>query len=243
MTSSTVRPINVLLVTKTRGYRHDCIPSLISAFSSLPFTVKPTEDTTDILSLSNFDVVALGHNTDKFLTEEEADSLLSFVENGGGIVGIHAATSGMRANSKYTRILGEVFNGHPPPQWITLVVENPEHYINDHEPLPTTNSAPSSALPISINTESIPAKHFPWFDEVYTFKSHPCAATDRTILLSVKGDNRGDGSDGFPLSWLQTVGKGRVYYTALGHFDEAYQDPWFMENIRRAVVWTAKKEG
>ncbi|KIL85908.1 hypothetical protein FAVG1_10877 [Fusarium avenaceum] len=243
MTSSTIRPINVLLVTKTRGYRHDCIPSLISAFSSLPFTVKPTEDTTDILSLSNFDVVALGHNTDEFLTEEEVDSLLSFVENGGGIVGIHAATSGMRTNSKYTRILGEVFNGHPPPQWMTLVVENPEHFINNHEPLSGPGSAPSSALPCSVKIDSVPAKHFPWFDEVYTFKSHPRAVTDRTVLLSVKEDNHEDGTDGFPLSWSQTVGKGRVYYTALGHFDEAYQDPWFMESIRRAVIWAANKEG
>jgi type 1 glutamine amidotransferase len=243
MTSFNVGPIKVLLVTKTRGYRHDCIPSLISVFSSLPFTVKPTENTTDILSLSSFDVVALGHNTDEFLSEEEVDSLSSFVENGGGVVGIHAATCGMPKNAKYTRILGEVFNGHPPPQWMTLVIENPHHYINDHEPLPRTDSAPPSALPYSINVDSVTAKHFPWFDEVYTFKSHPRAVTDRTVLLSVTEDTHGDGSDGFPLSWLQTVGKGRVYYTALGHFDEAYQDPWFMENIRRAVIWAAKKEG
>ncbi|KAM0237041.1 hypothetical protein ACHAP5_009139 [Fusarium lateritium] len=243
MTSPTVRPINVLLVTKTRGYRHDCIPSLISAFSSLPFTVKPTEDTADILSLSDFDVVALGHNTGEFLTDQEVDSLSSFVEDGGGVVGIHAATSGMPTNAKYIRILGEVFNGHPPPQWMTLVVENPDHYINDHEPLPRVDSAPSSALPCSVDGNSVPAKRFPWFDEVYTFKSHPRAVTDRTVLLSVKEENHGDGSDGFPLSWLQTVGEGRVYYTALGHFNEAYQDPWFMENLRRAVIWAAKKEG
>jgi hypothetical protein len=75
-------------------------------------------------------------------------------------VGIHAATCGMPTNVKYTRILGEVFNGHPPPQWMTLVVESPNHYINDHEPLPGPGSAPSSALPSSINLDSVPAKHF-----------------------------------------------------------------------------------
>ncbi|KAF5642233.1 glycosyl hydrolase [Fusarium tjaetaba] len=215
---------------------------MISAFSSLPFSVSATEDSTELLSLSDYDVVALGHNTGDYLAEEEVTSLLNFVENGGGVVGIHAATSGLKTNARYTKILGEVFNGHPPPQWMTLAVENPDHFINGCQSLPSPESAPEEAPVCPVKTESLPASQFPWFDEVYTFRSHP-RVEGRTILLSVQESNEeGAESAGFPLSWTQTVGRGRVYYTALGHFDEAYKDTWFMESLRRAVVWTAKKD-
>ncbi|KAJ4244028.1 hypothetical protein NW762_014641 [Fusarium torreyae] len=235
--------IRVLLLTKTRGYRHDCIPNLVSAFNSLPFVVKATEDSTQLLDLALFEVVALGHNTGQFLTEEEVDSLAEFVDNGGGVVGIHAATSGMSTNPTYTEILGEVFNGHPPPQWITLVPENTNHYINDFESLPGLGSAPASAPAYTINQESDLAAHFPWFDEFYTFKSHPRLAAGRTVLLSVQDDDRqSEESSGFPLSWCHTVGNGRVFYTALGHFPEAYRDSWFLSTLRRAVIWAAKKD-
>ncbi|KAF9776095.1 hypothetical protein IL306_005760 [Fusarium sp. DS 682] len=242
MACTTSNPIRVLLITKACDYRHACMPALISAFKSLPFEIKATEDSNDLLSISDFDVIALGHNTGDFLTEDEVDSLSNFVENGGGVVGIHAASCGMPTNAKYTKILGEVFNGHPPPEWITLTVENREHYINRYESLPGPDSAPDSAPTCPVKTESLPAKHFPWFDEVYTFKSHPRIAKGRTVLLSVQKDDDKSESAGFPLSWAQTVGKGRVYYTALGHFDEAYWDSWFMGTLHRAIVWVAKKE-
>ncbi|KAF5545900.1 glycosyl hydrolase [Fusarium phyllophilum] len=215
---------------------------MISAFNSLPFSVSATEDSRELFSLSDYDVVALGHNTGDYLTEEGVTSLLNFVENGGGVVGIHAATSGLKTNARYTKILGEVFNGHPPPQWMTLAVETPEHFINGHEFLPGPDSAPEEAPACPVKTEILPTRQFPWFDEVYTFRSHP-RIEGRTILLSVQeGNEEGAESAGFPLSWTQTVGKGRVYYTALGHFDEAYKDTWFMESLRRAVLWTAKKD-
>ncbi|KAF4963499.1 hypothetical protein FSARC_8508 [Fusarium sarcochroum] len=240
--SATSASIKVLLLTKTRGYRHDCIPGLISTFNSLPFVVKATEDSTQLLDLSLFDVVALGHNTGQFLSDEEVDSLAAFVDNGGGVVGIHAATSGLSTNARYTKILGEVFNGHPPPQWMTLMIENTNHYINDYASLPGLNSAPASAPAYTINPDFDLAVHFPWFDEVYTFKSHPRLATGRTTLLSVRDDSQANESDGFPLSWCQTVGNGRVFYTALGHFHEAYEDSWFMGNLQRAIIWAAKKD-
>ena len=33
---------------------------------------------------------------------------------------------------------------------------------------------------------------------------------------------------------------GRSFYTALGHFDEAYEDPRFMSQLMGAILWTAK---
>ncbi|CEI39735.1 unnamed protein product [Fusarium venenatum] len=236
--------INDGIVTKTRGYRHDCIPSTVSALKELSFTVTATEDTTELFSLFNYDVIALGHNTGEYLSEEEVNSLTEFVHNGGGVVGIHAATSGMSSCTKYSNILGQVFNGHPPPEWITLEVESTGHFINKCDTLPGTDAAPDSAQTCPFNTNLLSANQFPWFDEVYTFKSHPRVPDkNREILLSVHQTTiENDERQSFPLSWTQTVGRGRVYYTALGHFDEAYRNSWYIETISRAIVWAAKQD-
>ncbi|RGP80302.1 hypothetical protein FLONG3_1603 [Fusarium longipes] len=235
--------IKVLLVTKTRGYRHDCISSTVSAFDSLPFEVTATEDTAELLSLSSYDVIALGHTSGDFLSEEEVNCLARFVENGGGVVGVHSATCGMLSDNRYTNILGEVFDGHPPPEWITLQVENTDHFINKCDVLPGTDAAPDSAPTCPFNLSCLSERQFPWFDEVYTFKSHPRIPKDRKILLSVhQTATKNDDRQGFPLSWTQTVGKGRVYYTALGHFHEAYRNSWYTETLRRSILWVAKQD-
>ncbi|KAM7188001.1 Trehalose utilization domain containing protein [Naviculisporaceae sp. PSN 640] len=33
---------------------------------------------------------------------------------------------------------------------------------------------------------------------------------------------------------------GRCFYTSLGHFDEAYEDPWFMGHVLAGIHWAAK---
>ncbi|KAH6898049.1 ThuA-like domain-containing protein [Thelonectria olida] len=235
--------IKLLLLTKNRGYRHECIPSFISTFKSLPFTVHATEDSEALLSLSEYHVVALGHNTGPYLTSSEVGALREFVEAGGGVVGVHAATSGMAADSQYGGILGEVFDGHPDPQWGEIVIENPNHYINGHTNLPEPSSAPASAPKSPYVSSSEQGLCFPWFDEYYTFKHHPRESDGRTILLSAKHSSfKGKEYIEYPLAWCHNVGTGRVYYTALGHFDEAYEDQWFMEALHRGVLWVSKRD-
>ncbi len=47
-----------------------------------------------------------------------------------------------------------------------------------------------------------------------------------------------------PLSYTREYGKGRVFYTALGHDERAFNNPFFQKLIFRAVRWvTGEKEG
>ncbi|KAL6401116.1 hypothetical protein AUP68_16840 [Ilyonectria robusta] len=243
-TTSTASPrIKVLLLTKSRGFRHDCIPALISALQSLPFAVYATEDSEHLLNCSRYDVVVLGHNTGGYLTSLEVQSLRTYAENGGGVVGVHAATSGMATDEQYSGILGEVFNGHPEPQWGMITIEAQNHYIMDSGYLPVNDSAPELAPPCPDAFRAESQVSFPWYDELYTFKSHPRNKDTRTILLSVnKFSYKEEVLNDYPLAWCHNLGRGRSFYTALGHFDEAYRDKWFMETLHRGIIWAAQQD-
>ena len=65
------------------------------------------------------------------------------------------------------------------------------------------------------------------------------------IILSV--DNRSiDVSKGtredkdYPIAWCQQFGKGRSFYTALGHHPEIWQDSRFQEHLLGGIKWTLK---
>jgi putative membrane-bound dehydrogenase-like protein len=67
-------------------------------------------------------------------------------------------------------------------------------------------------------------------DETYVHKN---AAADRTVLM-----DRAEGSGREAVTWVRNEGKGRVFYTALGHDEETWKNPQFTALIRGAILWT-----
>ena len=68
-------------------------------------------------------------------------------------------------------------------------------------------------------------------DETYVHKN---AAADRTVLM-----DRAEGSGREAVSWVRTEGKGRVFYTALGHDETTWKNAAFTSLLRGAILWTA----
>jgi putative membrane-bound dehydrogenase-like protein len=68
-------------------------------------------------------------------------------------------------------------------------------------------------------------------DEPYFFKN---AVADRTILM-----DRPEGGAREAVSWARNEGKGRVFYTALGHDENTWKNASFTALLRGAVLWTA----
>lgn len=44
-----------------------------------------------------------------------------------------------------------------------------------------------------------------------------------------------------PLVWCREQGAGRVFYTALGHAVEAYEDPDFLGHLLGGILWAARQ--
>ncbi|KPI39591.1 uncharacterized protein AB675_3532 [Cyphellophora attinorum] len=221
--------LHLLLYTRCTGYKHTCIPAAVTAFQSLGHHTVVTEDPTvyfrsaDALT-ENFDVVVLLHCIgDDIFTPTQLASLRGFLNAGGGVVAVHGAAAAMTGDEWYGRMVGAHFDSHPDPEPGMVIVEES-----------------SAGHEILAGLAGLSRKDG-WVDEWYNFRRHPRDNANLKILLrgdpkSFKGGKMGEDH---PLSWCQEFEGGRVWFTALGHFDEAYEDEWFMGMVERGIVWAA----
>lgn len=136
-------------------------------------------------------------------------NLISFVKDGHGLAGIHAASDAYYDFPEWGEAIGGYFNGHP-----------------FHKVVVKLDDAKS---PITAGFEG---KSYPIDDETYTFKMIPWSREKLHILTSLdvsafpedykKKENRTDHDYG--ISWIHTYGKGRVFYCAHGHSEHVYSE-------------------
>jgi len=173
--------------------------------------------------LAEFDAVAIA-NTNLFdklwnLDPPESDkgfgarqaALQAFVEAGGGLVGIHAAAIEAPHWPWWNETLGGTHFGHLRHAGATteLLVTDPEH------PLYTPWRAKALA------TE----------DDIYHFVETDIAEKSRVLLTAEIDGAR------YPVAWIRRAGKGRVFYTALGHDAKTYRQSWFQNHLLAGVQY------
>jgi len=214
-------PVRVLMLTATRGFRHDSIGAAREVMSAMAassgtFTVTATEDVSSITAttLGGYDVIFFALTTGELeFTPVQRTAILNFVSSGKGFLGVHSATDTLYEWSDYGRLVGAYFKEHPWTQPATVIVED--------------GSNPSTAGlgdRFSIN------------EEFYTFRENPRPRVH--VLLRLDAQSVGASGD-YPLAWTQSFGSGRSYYNALGHFSETWRDARFQRQLAGAIQWAA----
>jgi type 1 glutamine amidotransferase len=79
-------------------------------------------------------------------------------------------------------------------------------------------------------------------DEIYQFKSFSkdqvyvlLSLDNNSIDLNKPNVNRADKY--FANAWTNTFGKGRIFYTALGHREDVWSDPRFQKHLVSGIRW------
>ena len=214
-------PIRVLMLTATRGFRHDSIATargvMTTMASSGGFSVTFTEDVSAITgpSLVNYDVLGFVLTTGELpFDPAQKAAILDFVSGGKGFIGIHSASDTLYGWPEYGRLVGAYLKEHPWTQSATVLVENQVH--------PATAGL---------------GDRFSITEEFYTFRDNPQGVQ---ILLRLDPSSVGAAGD-YPLAWAQSYGAGRAYYNALGHFDATWRDARFQRQIAGAIRWAAQR--
>ena len=227
-----VGPKGVLIFSKTNGYRHNSIEPAIAALKKAGkekgWQIYNTESGAFFNDeyLQRFKVVVFLSTTGDILTSEQEKAFEDWEENGGGYVGIHAAADCEYGWSWYDQLLGTHFRDHP-----LLPHISDAEIITDDSRDPTTLHLPSK-----------------WHktDEWYNFKQDVRGKKNIHILLSLNEASyisiwpfQRMGGD-HPLSWTNTIGKGRMFYTAMGHNTSTFRDQNAIGHIIAGIGWAGR---
>jgi uncharacterized protein len=224
VTMAAAQPKRVLYFSHTAGFRHGSIETarnVLRAIAPGRIEVTASEDLAMISAdrLRGFDAVFFYTSGELALSATQKRDLLDFVRNGGGFAGAHSATDTLYTWPEYGELIGGYFDGHPWTKEVRIDLEDPDH--------PATRGLPAS---------------FPLVEEVYQFRAFDrnrvrvlLTLDTRTVDLTANGVNRRD--EDFALAWVHQYGRGRVFYTALGHFDEVFLDAHVQRMLRQALEW------
>ncbi len=204
---------DVLVFTRTTGFRHDSIPAAVDAIGELGaqhgFTVTETDDDatfTDAVLARYATVVFVSTTGDPVGTPDRKAALERYIAGGGGFVGIHAAADSGYEWPWYGGLIGSYFRGHTAVEPAVVKVEDTAH--------PATARLPRS---------------FPGTDEWYEFRTSPRASAH--VLTSLDAEH--------PLTWCHNYGGGRAFYTAMGHTVESYGDQYVRHLLLGGILSTA----
>src|SRR4051794_29534928 len=158
--------------------------------------------------------------TPTLLNPTETAALQGYIHNGGGFVGIHAATDSMHTVPWYGQLTGggARFISHPAEQSVTVRTED-------------RSSPLTASFPPLWNVT----------DELYNFSVNPRPSVHvlQTLAESTYSNTNNRMGDDHPISWCQNFEGGRSYYQGLGHQEAQFADAKFLQGMLKGIQWTA----
>jgi type 1 glutamine amidotransferase len=214
----------VLIFSKTKGFRHKSIEYgrevIADLCSSNNIAVDSTEDAElfTFKNLKQYDALIFLNSTGDLFNEKQQNALIKYINNGGGFVGIHAATDAEYEWEWYGRMAGGYFKSHPKQQNAKIKVVSKDHG----------------------STNMLPDEFVRW-DEWYDFKS-----MNPDIIVLAKLDETsyegGTMDNNHPIIWYHEFEGGRAFYTGFGHTNETFDEPLMQKHILGGILYAIGKE-
>lgn len=225
----------LLAVGAVKGWQHDATSHALATLEHLgqQTGLWDTYIKTDTQLITRQKLPTNGKNLDYFdaiffyttgeldLTPEQKASLLSFVrDDGKGFLGAHSATDTLYQWPEYGEMIGGYFDQHPWNQFQATVI------VEDRD-FPATRHFPAS---------------FALYDEIYQIKNY---SRDRVRVLMRLDPAKTDLTNprvhrtdkDFAVTWARNYGKGRVFYSGLGHREEVWDRPDIQKMWIEGIKW------
>jgi type 1 glutamine amidotransferase len=213
---------DVLIFSKTTGFRHESISAGVRAVRELAaadgFAVTATEDAAAFTPdrLRQYAAVVFLNTTGDVLDADQQAAFEAYIRAGGGYVGVHSASDTEYDWPFYGGLVGAYFAAHPAVQPATLRVEDRGHPAAAH---------------LGDTWERT--------DEWYDFRTNPRPIV-RVLLSLVDSSYRGGrmGAD-HPIAWCQAYQGGRSFYTGGGHTPGSYAERDFRAHLLGGLRYAA----
>ncbi|MBI4570009.1 MAG: ThuA domain-containing protein [Planctomycetes bacterium] len=226
------KPRHATLVIQSMGFVHDVArkkegqPSVVDRsmgeIAASPeakglFAVRTVEDVALLTPehLADTSLVIFYTTGNLPFTDDGLKTFVDWVSNGGAFLGIHCATDTLRQNPLYRSLVGAAFMSHP---WtenhtVTLKVQDPSH--------PAMKGFPQG--------HTIK-------EEIYQFRDFDPWTVRVLLSLDMQKTTLKRGAH-VPVAWCKKVGKGKVFYTSLGHREDVWTSPVYRAHLLGAIRW------
>lgn len=153
------------------------------------------------------------------ITPDQEKGLLDAIRNGVGIAGWHGGMGdSFRSNPDYQFMVGGQWVAHPGG-----IIDYKVNVINTNDPIT------AGLTDFSIKSEQ------------YYMHVDPCnQVLATTTITGEHGDVPWVAGCVMPVVWKRMYGKGRVFYSSLGHSLNDFETPQVREIMRRGMLWAAK---
>lgn len=225
----------LLVIGDEKGFRHQAISHAMATIQRLgkesglwethirtdtePLTKKKLEY--NAKNLNSFDAVLFYTGGNPAMDDQQRADFLSFIrDDGKGFVGVHSASITWTKWPEFVDLLGGTFDEHP---WGTFAAP----VVVEDDKFPGMNAWP---------------KAFTLVDEVYQVKNFSRENT-RVLLrldaskLDLSGPKVHRADRDFAVAWAKMYGKGRVFYSTLGHVEENWDRPEVKKMYAEAIKW------
>jgi uncharacterized protein len=197
---------------------------------AVTLTEDPSAALSDHASLARYDVLLIDYNGPAW-TETAKANFLAAVEQGTGVVAVHAANNSFPDWKEYEKMIGLMWrpeSGHGQFHEFAVKITDPTHPI----------------------TQGV--ADFRITDELY-HRLVPTPGTDLHVLATAWSDEKMGGTErNEPVITVTHYGQGRVFYQALGHLWAgvptngyigctliALENPGFQQTLLRGCEWAA----
>jgi type 1 glutamine amidotransferase len=171
-------------------------------------------------ALKKYDAIIFA-NTTGDLPLPEREALVDFVKSGKAFVGMHSASDTFHGWRPYIDMLGGEFRIHHEQARIECINQDPAHPATKH--LGPTFQVTDE---IYLMTNFARAK----VHGLLAVDKHPNEATlDKHPLELPLGD--------YPVAWSRQFGKGRIFYTSLGHREDVWLSEAYQQHILGGIKW------
>ncbi len=205
-------PKKLLVVTVTKGFRHSSIPTAEKILAELGqksgvFTVDYVRTDEEMAqkmtaaALKGYDGVIFA-NTTGDLPLPDKQAFLDWIKSGKAFIGMHSATDTFRGHKPldaYVEMIGGEFVHHGDQAEVDCINQDPKH--------PACRQLG-------------PTFHLK--DEIYLLNGFERDKVHGLLALDKHPNNQTPGD--YPIAWCKKYGKGRVFYTSLGHREDVW-DP------------------
>ena len=200
-------------------------------------------------ALAKYDAVVFANTTGE-LPLPDPQAFLDYIKAGHGFAAIHSGSDTFHswptnyegkdkgAPTPYVQMLGGEFLTHHAQSENSMIIRDP-----NHPAMKAVAEAGKKGVPpvgdIHKNT-SPEGQTWRTFDEIYLLKNND--PTNLHVLLDLDkypadGSPDAGKAEQHLIAWSRLYGKGRVFYTVLGHRQEMWHDPYYQDHVKGALLY------